>query len=56
MAFLGIQQRMSTAFHPLTDGQTERINQVLEAYLREYCNYEQNDWAELLPLAEYAFQ
>jgi hypothetical protein len=55
MGFLGIQQRMSTAFHPQTDGQTERINQVLEAYLREYCNYEQNEWAELLPLAEYAY-
>jgi hypothetical protein len=55
MAFLGVQQRMSTAFHPQTDGQTERVNQVLEAYLREYCNYEQNDWAELLPLAEYAY-
>jgi transposase InsO family protein len=54
-AFLGIQQRMSTAFHSQTDGQTERINQVLEAYLREYCNYEQNDWGELLPLAEYAY-
>jgi hypothetical protein len=55
MAFLGIQQCMSTAFHPQTDGQTERVNQVLEAYLQEYCNYEQNDWAELLPLAEYAY-
>jgi hypothetical protein len=55
MSFLGIKQRMSRAFHPQTDGQTERVNQVLEAYLREYCNYEQNDWAELLPLAEYAY-
>jgi hypothetical protein len=55
MNFLGVKQRMSTAFHPQTDGQTERINQVLEAYLREYCNYEQNDWAELLPLAEFTY-
>jgi hypothetical protein len=35
--------------------QTERVNQVLEADLREYCNYEQNDWAELLPLVEFTF-
>jgi transposase InsO family protein len=55
MTFLGVTQRMSTAFHPQTDGQTERVNQVLEAYLREYCNYEQNDWSELLPLAEFAY-
>jgi transposase InsO family protein len=55
MTFLGIKQRMSTAFHPQTDGQTERVNQVLEAYLRAYCGYEQNHWMELLPLAEYAY-
>jgi hypothetical protein len=55
MSFLGIKQRMSTAFHPHTDGQTERVNQVLEAYLREYCSYEQDDWMQLLPLAEYAY-
>jgi hypothetical protein len=55
MNFLGIKQRMSTAFHPQTDGQTERVDQVLEAYLREYCGHEQDDWMELLPLAEYAY-
>jgi hypothetical protein len=55
MNFLGIKQRMSTAFNPQTDGQTERVNQVLEAYLREYCSYEQDDWMELLPLAKYAY-
>ena len=55
MKYLGINQRMSTAFHPQTEGQTERVNQVLEAYLREYCNYEQNDWAELLPLAKFSY-
>ena len=41
--YLGIKRSMSTAYHPQTDGQTERINQVIEAYLRSYCNYEQND-------------
>ena len=53
--FLGIKRSMSTAYHPESDGQTEHINQVIEAYLRSYCNYEQNDWSEMLPIAEYAY-
>jgi len=53
--FLGIKRSMSTAYHPQTDGQTERINQVIESYLRSYCNYEQNDWASMLAMAEYAY-
>ena len=47
--------RESTAFRPQTDGQTECINQTLEYHLRQYCNYEQNDWYEMLPLAEYSY-
>jgi hypothetical protein len=46
---------MSTAFHPQTDGQTERMNQVLEAYVRAFCRYDQSDWADILPFAEYAY-
>ena len=46
---------MSTAFHPQTDGQTERVNQVIEAYLRPYLNQEQDDWVDLLPMAEHAY-
>jgi len=46
---------MSTAYHPQTDDQTEWMNQVIEAYLRSYCNYEQNDWSEMLAMAEYAY-
>jgi len=46
---------MSTAFHPQTDGQTKTINEVIESYLRSYCNYEQNNWAEMLPITEYAY-
>jgi hypothetical protein len=52
---LNTKRRLSTAFHPQTDGQTERQNQVLEQYLRTYCNYEQDDWANLLVAAELAY-
>ena len=52
---LGINQQMSTAYHPQTDGQTERTNQVLGGYLTNFVNYDQNDWYQLLPLVEYAY-
>jgi hypothetical protein len=50
---LGIKARMSTAFHPETDGQTERVNQGVEQYLRAFTSYLQEDWADFLPLAEF---
>ena len=46
---------MLTAFHPQTDGQTERLNQTMEMYLRNYVNYRQDNWAELLLLAQFAY-
>jgi len=52
---LGIEQRLSTAFHPQTDGQTERTNSTLEQYLRAYVNYQQDNWKELLRMAEFAY-
>jgi len=52
---LGVKRRMSTGYHPQTDGQTERTNQVLEGYLRTFVNYDQNHWYQLLPLAEHAY-
>jgi len=52
---LGVKRRMSTAYHPQTDGPTERTNQVLGGYLRTSANYDQNDWYQLLPLAEHAY-
>jgi len=41
---LGITAKLSTAFHPETDGQTEGMNQMLEEYLRHYCSWKQDDW------------
>jgi len=52
---LGIERGLSTAFHPQTDGQTERINGILEQYLRADINYQQADWCGYLPLAEFAY-
>lgn len=52
---LGTKRRLSTAFHPQTDGQTERQNQNLEHYLRTYCSTAQADWARLLPLAQFTY-
>ena len=50
-----IKRRLSTAFHPQTDKQTERQNGVLEQYLRSYVNYQQDDWAPLLALAKFVY-
>ena len=50
-----IKANRSTAFHPQTDGQTERLNSVLEQYLRIYTDYQQTDWAGLLPMAEFSY-
>lgn len=50
-----VRRRLSTAFHPQTDGQTERQNQTLEQYLRSYCNYKQDDWVRWLPAAAFAY-
>ena len=55
MDMMGIRQKMSTAFHPETDGQTERTNQVLEQYLRCYVNFRQNDWVDHLPNAQLVY-
>jgi len=52
---LGTKHKLSTAFHPQTDGQTERVNRVLEEYLRHYISDVQTDWDQWLPLAEFAY-
>ena len=50
---LGIEMRLSTAFYPQTDGQTEQMNQELEQYLRFFVDHRQKDWLEWLALAEF---
>lgn len=52
---LSIDLKLSTAFHPQTDGQTERTNQSLEEYLRHFVNYTQDDWTTHLSMAEFSF-
>ena len=51
----GIQLKMSTSRHPQTDGASEIMNRMVENYLRCFCSYNQNDWDELLPSAEFAY-
>ena len=55
MRLLDVSQDMCTAYHPQTDGQTERVNQVLEQYLCTLCAWDQKDWLELLPYAEFCY-
>ena len=49
-----VRQAMTTAFHPQTDGQTERVNRMLEEYLRHYVSPMQDNWDQFLPMAEFA--
>ena len=53
--FFGIKRRLSTVFHLQTDGQTKRQNSTMEAYLRVFINFKQNNWAKLLPMAEFGY-
>lgn len=52
---LGIKSSPSTAYHPQSDGQTERANQEVEQYLRLYVNHRQDDWVEWLSLGEFCY-
>ena len=55
MKLCGVQLKMSSSRHPQTDGASEIMNRMVENYLRCYCSYHQNDWDELLPAAEFAY-
>ena len=52
---LGIDQRFSTPYHPQTQGQVENLNKWMETYIRMFCNKQQNNWADLLLTAEFAY-
>jgi hypothetical protein len=52
---MSINHRLSTAYHPQTDGKTERQNKTMEQYLRAICNHEQDIWVELIPLPELGY-
>jgi hypothetical protein len=51
---LGIKLAMSTAYHPQTDGETERVNQELEVYLQMFCSNNPQIWKQFLSTAEFA--
>ena len=52
---LDMKLHFTSSYHPEGNRQTERANQTLEQYLQVYCNYQQNNWSNLLPLAEFAY-
>ena len=52
---LGTEFKMSTAFRPQTNGQTERVNLVLQEYLQNYVNLDQADWVDHISMAEFSY-
>jgi len=52
---LGIQMKLSTAYYPQMDGQTERINQELKQYLRVFIDHRQEQWPDWLGIAEFMY-
>jgi transposase InsO family protein len=50
---VGVHQKFSTAFHPQTDGTTERFNQEIKAFLSIYCANNPTTWASKLAMAEF---
>ena len=53
--FLGIKWRLFTAFYPQINGQTKWQNSTIEAYLHAFVNFEQNNWARLVSIADFAY-
>ncbi len=52
---MGLEFKMSTSFHPQTDGQTERVNLVIQQFLRNYVTTDQQDWVDHLELAKFCY-
>ncbi|KAF8748062.1 hypothetical protein RHS01_11083 [Rhizoctonia solani] len=52
---LGIDPHFSSAYHPQSDGQTERVNPTVKHFLRAYSGVNQKDWVKWLPMAEFAY-
>lgn len=52
---MGIELEFSMAYHPQTDGKTEREKKILEELLRVYVMHQQDKWVEYLPLVEFAY-
>lgn len=55
MRLLDVSLKLSSAFHPQTDGQTERTHRILEEILRNYVNFSQSNWSEKIHLVEFAY-
>jgi hypothetical protein len=55
MAEIGIKRKLSTAYHPQTDSQTERTNCTIKTYLKIYSNTSQDNWVSLLAIAQIAY-
>ena len=51
---LGYDLKLSTAYHPQTDGETKQVNQEVETYLRMFCQGQPDKWSEFIPMAEFA--
>jgi len=54
-SILEIESKLSTVFHPQTNGQTEKVNQELEQYLRMFIDHRQEQWPDWLGMAEFAY-
>jgi len=52
---LRIQLAPITTFYSQSDGQMKQVNQVLEQFLRMFTTRQQDDWTDLLPIAEFAY-
>ena len=52
---LDMKIHYTSGYHMEADGQTKHLNQTLEQYLCVYCSYQQDNWSELLPLGEFAY-